>query len=107
MRLDQLVKSFEHLLLIMPRKITIFEPHFHDAQFGPTVNSGKEDTDEVVEETTGEETERSGGLGKVKYLIFAGVIAAIGFAAYKKLSGDDSFEITVEELETEEATPSN
>lgn len=89
----------------MPEKITLFEPHFHDAQFGPTVNKGSEESTESTESVAHEETSTEdgsgGGVGKLKVLLTVAVLAAVGAAVYRKLTGDDSFEIEVEELETE------
>lgn len=93
----------------MPRKITIFEPHFHDAQFGPTVNQGPDaETEESTTTTdvTDVETESTGGFGKMKFLALAGIVAIIGGIVYKKFSGEDGLEIEIEELDTEEATTS-
>ena len=85
----------------MPEKITIFEPHFHESQFGPsTIGTGSDD--EAAAEATEEETEESGGFGKLKLLVLAAVITAVGIAAYRRFSGDEGFEIEVEEYETEE-----
>lgn len=93
----------------MPRKITIFEPHFHDAQFGPTVE--KQDNDPTEGDTTTDvptetDSDSSGGLGFLKYVVVAAVVAIIGGVVYKKLSGEDGLEIEIEELDSEEATAS-
>ncbi len=93
----------------MPQKITIFEPHFHDAQFGPTVE--KQDSESTESESTTDvspetDSASSSGLGFLKYVVVAAVVAIIGGAVYKKLSGEDGLEIEIEELDTEEATAS-
>lgn len=92
----------------MPNKITLFEPHFHDAQFGPTVHEAgtTESDDQPREEAQETDADASGGRSKLKLLLFAAIAAGIGFAAYRRLAGNDAFEIQVEELETEEATVS-
>lgn len=98
----------------MPRKITLFEPHFHDAQFGPTMMSsdGDEDADKsrtasVDRDTGTNEADASGGKSKLKLLAVAAVIAIVGAAAYRRFGGDDSFEIEVEEYEPEETVTSD
>lgn len=85
----------------MPEKITIFEPHFHDTQFGPTVTQSDEsdDTTEEAAAPSSEASDDSGG--KLKYLLAVVAVAIVGAAVYRKLNGDESYEIEVEELETE------
>lgn len=93
----------------MPRKITIFEPHFHDAQFGPTVEKQADEStesDTTTDVTTETDSPSSSGLGFLKYVVVAAVVAIIGGVVYKKLIGEDGLEIEIEELDTEEATAS-
>ena len=88
----------------MPEKITLFEPHFHDAQFGPTVTTEKSAEDEQAGGTDESTPSRSGG--RLRYLLVAAAIAAVGYAVYRRVTGEEPFEIEVEEYETEEATAS-
>lgn len=87
----------------MPRKITIFEPHFHDAQFGPTVHSGgSERTTESAEEAPEQETESGGSSGLGKFFALAVIGTAIGIIVYKKMLSGENHEIEIEDLSIEE-----
>lgn len=90
----------------MPRKITIFEPHFHDAKFGPTINDSEGDANEDTTSSREDDVTTTSGMGALKYLLFAAVVAGLGGIIYRRLNGEDGLEIEIEELDTEEATAS-
>lgn len=82
----------------MVEKITLFEPHFDGATFGPGALSPESTTDEtVVEETIdsdGDVAGSGGGRGrKLLGLVVASVVVSVVVSTIaRKLAGGDDFE---------------
>ncbi|MFT4930794.1 MAG: hypothetical protein ACI91T_000667 [Natronomonas sp.] len=82
----------------MVEKITLFEPHFDGATFGPANSSAESTTDEtVVEEaidTDRDVTGSNGGRGrKIIGLVVASVVVSVVVSTIaRRLAGDDDFE---------------
>lgn len=82
----------------MVEKITLFEPHFDGATFGPGTSSPESTADEtVVEEAIasgGDVTGSSGGRGrKILGLVVASVVVSIVASTIaRRLAGDEDFE---------------
>jgi len=87
----------------MVDKITIFEPHFDGAQFGPTIGAEHDEPVEATEEMAEEESPSSGG--SRRRLLLAGlffVVIAAAIALRQKMNGDMDIEIS--EIEPEAVT---
>jgi hypothetical protein len=82
----------------MVQKITLFEPHFDGATFGPGTSSSDEPTEESMAEepiaADADVTESGGGRGrKILGLVVASVVVSVAVSAIaRRLAGDDDFE---------------
>jgi hypothetical protein len=98
----------------MVQKITLFEPHFDGAQFGPSVMGGEgEDIEELVEdaaestdiEVSGDIEESASGGSRLRrvftFVVMAGIATAVGRMAFRRFGGDESDTL---EFEDDEAT---
>lgn len=73
----------------MVSKITIFEPHFHDAQFGPTVH--QTDTEDPEAVATGEQAdEESTGRSRLAPVLVLAIVAVAGIAIARRLRGGEA-----------------
>jgi hypothetical protein len=95
----------------MVQKITLFEPHFDGAQFGPSVMGGADDdTEEAAESTdievSGDEAEATSGGSRLRrvftFVVVAGVATAVGRLAFRRFGADESDVLDVEDDEATE-----
>lgn len=73
----------------MVSKITIFEPHIHDAQFGPTVHeTGAEGTETAASDE--QVDEESTGPSRLAPLLILAVVAVAGVTIARRLRGGET-----------------
>lgn len=89
------------VLVGMVSKITIFEPHFHDAQFGPTMLEG--DGTETDPESTDDDsvTASSGSSRLAPLFVLLGLVVVGGLLARRRSQEDEVDADAMAEIEVE------